>query len=66
MNQDNGDRCPECGASTDTLVNLRRNNDFKPAFTPGVPRCFYCGWDERAVTITSGQATLNLTTKGKP
>lgn len=61
MSDNNGERCPKCGASKDTLVNLRRNNDFKPSFTPGVPQCFYCGWDGRVVTTTAGQATLNLT-----
>lgn len=61
MNRDNGERCPECGAGAETMVNLKRNNEFKPAFMPGAQQCFYCGWDERVVTVTSGQATLNLT-----
>lgn len=63
MSQDNGDRCPQCGAGAATMVNLKRDNDFQPAFAPGAQRCFYCGWDQRVVTTTSGQATLNLTAK---
>ncbi len=60
---ENEHRCPSCGASEETLVDVGRDKNFKPAYAVDAQRCFYCGWDNRVVTVTEGQATLNLTAK---
>ncbi len=65
MSKENGERCPSCGANMETMVDPDRNKHYKPAYQPGAQQCFYCGWDNRVITVTKGQATLNVTSRGR-